>query len=52
MLDLPLLERISLVRRPLSQRLMGGLLAVNYHGLPGVAIVPAPLCRVHVPVAG
>ncbi len=38
MLDLPLLERISLVRRPLSQRLMGGLLAVNYHGLPGVAI--------------
>ena len=38
MLDLPLLERISLVRRPLSQRLMGGLLAVNYHALPGVAI--------------
>ncbi len=38
MLDLPLLERLSLVRRPLSQRVMGRLLAVNYHWLPGVAI--------------
>lgn len=38
MLDLPLLERLSLVRRPRSQRFMGTLLAVNYHWLPGVAI--------------
>lgn len=38
MLDLPLLERLSLVRRPLSQRLLGRLLAVNYGLLPGVAI--------------
>ncbi len=38
MLDLPLLGRLRLVRRPLSQRLMGGLLAINYRWLPGVAI--------------
>ena len=39
MLDLPLLERLSLVRRPRSQRVMGRLLAVNYRWLPGVEIV-------------
>ncbi|MBY0401081.1 1-acyl-sn-glycerol-3-phosphate acyltransferase, partial [Myxococcota bacterium] len=38
MLDLPLLRRLSLVRRPLSQRIMGQLLALNYGFLPGVAI--------------
>ncbi|MEZ4333946.1 MAG: lysophospholipid acyltransferase family protein [Myxococcota bacterium] len=38
MLDLPLLERLSLVRRPLSQRILGRLLALNYGWLPGVAI--------------
>ncbi len=38
MLDLPLLERLSLVRRPRSQRIMGVLLALNYRWLPGVEI--------------
>lgn len=38
MLDLPLLERLALVRRPLSQRIMGRFLGLNYHWLPGVAI--------------
>ena len=38
MLDLPLLQRLSLVRRPRTQRAMGCLLALNYHWLPGVAI--------------
>lgn len=38
MLDLPLLQRLRLVRRPRSQRFMGRLLAVNYGWLPGVAI--------------
>jgi len=38
MLDLPLLERLRLVRRPLSQRIMGQFLAANYYWLPGVAI--------------
>lgn len=38
MLDLPLLQRLSLVRRPRTQRTMGLLLALNYHWLPGVAI--------------
>ena len=39
MLDLALLERLSLVRRPLSQRCVGILLGANYHALPGVEIV-------------
>lgn len=39
MLDLRLLERMALVRRPLSQRIMGSLLALNYRLLPGVEIV-------------
>lgn len=38
MLDLALLERLSLTRRPLSQRVMGRLLEVNYRWLPGIAI--------------
>lgn len=38
MLDLPLLQRLRLVRRPRSQRIMGQMLAVNYGWLPGVAI--------------
>lgn len=46
MLDLPLLERISLVRRPLSQRIMGQFLAANYHWLPGVAIEVEHLERI------
>lgn len=38
MLDLALLRRLRLVRRPLSQRFFGRALAVNYGWLPGVAI--------------
>ncbi|MFO0690701.1 MAG: lysophospholipid acyltransferase family protein [Myxococcota bacterium] len=38
MLDLPLLQRLRLVRHPRSQRIMGRLLALNYGWLPGVAI--------------
>lgn len=38
MLDLPLLERLALVRRPITQRAMGQLLALNYRWLPGVEI--------------
>lgn len=38
MLDLPLLQRLALVRRPLSQRLLGRLLRLNYGWLPGVSI--------------
>jgi 1-acyl-sn-glycerol-3-phosphate acyltransferase len=36
MLDLARLERLRLVRRPLSQRVFGHMLAVNYRWLPGV----------------
>lgn len=39
MLDLALLERLRLVRRPLSQRTLGQLLRLNYAWLPGVEIV-------------
>jgi 1-acyl-sn-glycerol-3-phosphate acyltransferase len=39
MLDLARLERLKLVRRPLSQRTFGQLLGLNYHWLPGVEIV-------------
>ncbi|MBW2426675.1 MAG: 1-acyl-sn-glycerol-3-phosphate acyltransferase [Deltaproteobacteria bacterium] len=39
MLDLARLERLKLVRRPLSQRVFGQLLGLNYHWLPGVEIV-------------
>ena len=46
MLDLPLLERLALVRRPLSQRIMGSFLAANYHWLPGVAIEVEHLERI------
>ena len=38
MLDLPRLERLSLTRYPLSQRLLGQLLKVNYGFLPGVRL--------------
>jgi 1-acyl-sn-glycerol-3-phosphate acyltransferase len=36
MLDLSRLERLRLVRRPLSQRFFGRLLHVNYNWLPGI----------------
>lgn len=36
MLDLPRLERLRLVRRPLPQRFFGRLLHVNYSWLPGI----------------
>lgn len=39
MLDLPRLERLKLSRRPLSQRIMGQLLKLNYRWLPGVELV-------------
>jgi len=38
MLDLPRLKRLSLVRRPVSQRFFGRLLHVNYNYLPGVKV--------------
>lgn len=38
MLDIPRLERIRLTRYPLSQRIMGQFLRVNYEWLPGVSI--------------
>jgi 1-acyl-sn-glycerol-3-phosphate acyltransferase len=38
MLDLPLLERLALVPRPLSQRFFGRLLEINYGFAPGVEI--------------
>jgi 1-acyl-sn-glycerol-3-phosphate acyltransferase len=38
MLDLARLERLKLHRRPLSQRLVGRLLQVNYRWLPGIEL--------------
>lgn len=38
MLDLARLERLRLVRRPLSQRFFGRLLGLNYGFLPGIPI--------------
>ena len=38
MLDISRLERIRLSRYPLSQRMLGQLLRVNYGFLPGVSI--------------
>lgn len=38
MLDLPRLARLKLTRRPLSQRLFGRLLGMNYRYFPGVEI--------------
>jgi len=46
MLDLPLLQRLALVRRPLSQRVMGRFLALNYHWLPGVEITVEDASRI------
>ncbi len=38
MLDLPRLERLRLVRYPVSQRFFGYLLHANYHWFPGVEL--------------
>lgn len=38
MLDLPRLERLKLVRRPVSQRFFGSLLHMNYHWFPRVEL--------------
>jgi 1-acyl-sn-glycerol-3-phosphate acyltransferase len=38
MLDLPRLQRLSLVRRPVSQRIFGQLLHANYRWFPGVEL--------------
>ena len=38
MLDLPRLERLSLTRHPLTQRLLGRILQANYTFLPGTKI--------------
>jgi len=38
MLDIPRLERIRLSRHPLSQRLVGNILTLNYKLLPGIGI--------------
>ena len=39
MLDLPRLMRLKLSKRPLSQRVFGQLLGMNYNYLPGVEII-------------
>lgn len=39
MLDIARLERLKLVRRPLSQRVFGRLLEINYRCLPGIELI-------------
>jgi 1-acyl-sn-glycerol-3-phosphate acyltransferase len=39
MLDLARLERLKLVRRPLSQRFFGHFLGANYRWLPGIELI-------------